>query len=120
MCSLDADLPNMRKGNYRNKYTDAIEFAVRSTANTNIVYWQGKLIACKEESPPHALDPETLETIGLWDFDSQLPSLTFTAHPKFDPVTRDMVCFGYEAKSEGTLDVCYYTVSPSGKMMEIV
>ncbi len=66
------------------------------------------------------MDPETLETIGLWDFDGQLPSLTFTAHPKFDPVTRDMVCFGYEAKGDGTQDVCYYTVSPNGKMKEIV
>jgi carotenoid cleavage dioxygenase-like enzyme len=84
------------------------------------VCWQGKLLACKEDSPPYALDPETLETIGLWDFDAQLPSLTFTAHPKFDPVTRDMVCFDYEAKAERTQDVCYYTMSPSGKMKEIV
>lgn len=97
-----------------------MEFQVRSTANTNIVYFQGKLLALKEDSPPYAMDPETLETIGLWDFDGQLPSVTFTAHPKFDPVTREMVCFGYEAKGDGTPDVCYWTVRPDGTFGETV
>ncbi|KAL1870664.1 Copper amine oxidase [Paecilomyces lecythidis] len=107
-------------GKYRNKYTDAVEFQVRSTANTNIVYWNGKLLALKEDSPPYAMDPETLETIGLWDFDGQLPSVTFTAHPKFDPITREMVCFGYEAKGDGTPDVCYYSIDKDGKFLETV
>ncbi|XPS68742.1 hypothetical protein M3J09_001028 [Ascochyta lentis] len=52
-------------GKYRNKYTDAVAFRVRSTANTNIVYFNGKLLACKEDSPPYAMDPKTLDTIGL-------------------------------------------------------
>jgi carotenoid cleavage dioxygenase-like enzyme len=82
-----------------------VAFQVRSTANTNTVYWHGKLLALKEDSPPYAMDPETLETIGLCDFEGQLPSLTFTAHPKFDPESREMVCFGYEAKGDGTPDV---------------
>jgi carotenoid cleavage dioxygenase-like enzyme len=108
------------EGKYRNKYTDAIAFQVRSTANTNIVYFKGMLLALKEDSPPYAMDPKTLETIGLWDFDGQLPSLTFTAHPKFDPLTREMVCFGYEAKGDGTQDVCYYSIDSEGNFVEIV
>ncbi len=79
-------------------------------ANTNIVHFNGQLLALKEDSaslmrwtrkPP--------ETKGLYDFDGQLPSLTFTAHPKFDPETREMICFGYEAKGEGSnpSDICY-------------
>ncbi|KAI9741075.1 MAG: hypothetical protein M1834_002788 [Cirrosporium novae-zelandiae] len=107
-------------GKYRNKFTDAVEFKVRSTANTNIAYFNGVLLAMKEDCPPYALNPETLETIGLWDFNKQLPSLTFTAHPKFDPFTKEMVCFGYEAKGDGTPDVCYYSVSPDGKFNETV
>jgi carotenoid cleavage dioxygenase len=106
-------------GKYRNKYTDAVEFEVRSTANTNIVYWHGKLLALKEDSPPYALDPETLETLGLFDFDGQLPCMTFTAHPKFDPKTREMVCFGYEAKGNGSPDICYYSFDKSGKLAEL-
>ncbi|KAL2831857.1 carotenoid oxygenase [Aspergillus pseudoustus] len=107
-------------GKYRNKYTDAVTFKVRSTANTNVFYFKGKLLACKEDSPPYALDPTTLETIGLYDFDGQLPSMTFTAHPKIGPVSRELVGFGYEAKGDGTPDVCYYSVSPDGKFTETV
>lgn len=78
------------------------------------------LLACKEDSLPYALDPQTLETIGLWDFDGQLESATFTAHPKFDPKTREMVCFGYEAKGDGTPDVCYYTFDSQAKLLQTV
>ncbi|KAK5056801.1 hypothetical protein LTR84_012333 [Exophiala bonariae] len=107
-------------GKYRNKYTDAVEFKVRTTANTNIVYFNGKLLACKEDAPPYAMDPDTLETLGLYDFEGQLPSLTFTAHPKLDPVTRELVCFGYEARGDGTPDICYFCVDATGKFTETV
>jgi carotenoid cleavage dioxygenase-like enzyme len=107
-------------GKYRNKYTDAIAFHIRSTANTNIVYFNGKLLACKEDGPPFAMNPDTLETIGVCDFDGQLESATFTAHPKFDPNTGEMVCFGYEAKGDGTPDVCYYTFDAHGKLLQTV
>lgn len=107
-------------GKYRNKFTDAVEFKIRSTANTNIVCFNGQLLALKEDSPPYAMDPITLETKGLYDFEGQLPSLTFTAHPKFDPATSEMVCFGYEARGDGTPDICYYNVTPDGKFTEVV
>ncbi|KAL4751358.1 hypothetical protein BDW72DRAFT_212814 [Aspergillus terricola var. indicus] len=107
-------------GKYRNRFTDAVELKVRSTANTNVVFFDGQLLALKEDSPPYALDPITLETRGLYDFEGQLPSLTFTAHPKFDPATGEMVCFGYEARGDGTPDVCYYNISPTGKFTEVV
>ncbi|KAJ5317838.1 Carotenoid oxygenase [Penicillium antarcticum] len=99
-------------GKYRNKFTDAVEFAVRSTANTNIVSFNSQLLALKEDSPPYAMDPETLETKGLYTFEGQLPSLTFTAHPKTDPATGELICFGYEAKGDGSPDICYYTIGP--------
>ncbi|KAH7357394.1 carotenoid oxygenase [Pyrenochaeta sp. MPI-SDFR-AT-0127] len=107
-------------GKYRNKFTDAVEFKIRSTANTNVLYFNGRLLACKEDSPPYSLDPETLETVGLEDFDGQLPCVTFTAHPKFDDRTKELVCFGYEAKGDGTPDVCYFSVDSSGKVTETV
>lgn len=107
-------------GKYRNKYTDAVELAVRTTANTNIFYFNKVLLAIKEDAPPYALDPATLDTIGLCDFDGQLPSLTFTAHPKLDPETGELVCFGYEAKGDGTPDVCYWNVDKGGKFTQVV
>ncbi|RAH64155.1 carotenoid oxygenase family protein [Aspergillus aculeatinus CBS 121060] len=107
-------------GKYRNKFTDAVEFQVRSTANTNVVHFNGQLLALKEDSPPYAMDPITLATKGLYDFEGQLPSVTFTAHPKVDPRTGEMVCFGYEARGDGTPDVCYYSISRDGRFTETV
>jgi carotenoid cleavage dioxygenase len=52
------------------------------------------LLALKEDSPPYALDPNTLETLGLYTFGGQLKSRTFSAHPKFDPDTGEMIVFG--------------------------
>ncbi|CAN9322844.1 unnamed protein product [Alternaria alternata] len=105
-------------GRYRNKFTDAVEFKVRSTANTNVFYFNGQLLACKEDSPPYALDPETLETLRLEDFDGQLPSLTFTAHPKLDG--SELLGFGYEAKGDGTPDICYFSIDSTGTFTETV
>lgn len=107
-------------GKYRNKFTDAVEFKVRSTANTNVLYFNGRLLACKEDSPPYSIDPDTLETIGLEDFKGQLPCVTFTAHPKFDEKTKELLCFGYEAKGDGTPDVCYFSIDSTEKFAETV
>ncbi|TLS29311.1 hypothetical protein PpBr36_00007 [Pyricularia pennisetigena] len=109
-----------KKGKYRNKYTDAVEFKVRSTANTNVLYFNGRLLACKEDSPPYSMNPDTLETTGLDTFDGQLPSLTFTAHPKLDVHTKELICFGYEARGDGTPDVCYFTFDKTGAIVETV
>lgn len=66
------------------------------------------------------MDPETLETIGLEDFGGQLPSLTFTAHPKYDGDNEEFVCFGYEARGDGTPDVCYFVFDAQGKITQTV
>ncbi|KAI5919538.1 carotenoid oxygenase [Camillea tinctor] len=109
-------------GKYRNKYTDLVEFKIRSTANTNISYYPPKktLLAMKEDSPPYMMDPTTLETLGLCDFDGQLPCTTFTAHPKTDPDSGEIIAFGYEAKGDGTPDVCYYSIDSDGTFNQVV
>ena len=66
------------------------------------------------------MDPISLETLGLYDFEGQLPSVTFTAHPKMDPKTGEFVCFGYEAKGDGTPDVCYFAFDTQGRCTETV
>lgn len=85
-------------GKYRNPYTDneAVKGVIRTAANTNIFFWRGMLLATKEDGPPFAMDPKTLATIGRYDFEGQVLSPTFTAHPKLDPNTGEMVCYGYE------------------------
>ena len=65
-----------------------------NTANTNIVWHAGRLLALWEGGPPHALDPRTLETFGPHHFDGKLVG-PMTAHPKLDPETGEMLFFGY-------------------------
>jgi len=64
------------------------------TANTNIVVHAGKLLALVEAALPTQMAPGTLDTIGLYDFGGKL-SGPMTAHPKMDPVTGEMLFFGY-------------------------
>jgi carotenoid cleavage dioxygenase len=67
---------------------------IKATANTNIVYHAGKLLALVESSLPTALTPCTLETLGAYDFGGKLMG-SMTAHPKLDPETGEMLFFGY-------------------------
>lgn len=106
-------------GAYRNPLTDdeSVQGEVRGTANTNVLVHAGKLFALKEDSPPVIMDPETLETLDpTYDFDGAMTSQTFSAHPKIDPRTGEMLSFGYAAKGLCTRDMVYYTISPEGKI----
>ncbi|KAF2710973.1 9-cis-epoxycarotenoid dioxygenase-like protein [Pleomassaria siparia CBS 279.74] len=110
-------------GKYRNPYTDneSVKGIIRTASNTNIVFWRGVLLAMKEDGPPFAMDPVTLETIGRYDFDGQVQSPTFTAHPKFDPETGEMVCYGYQAGGDGhdaSCDIVVYTIDRDGRKTE--
>jgi len=105
---------------YRNIHTDdpSVKGLSRSTANTHIINHKHMLLALKEDSPPCAMDLHTLETIDpVYTFDGQLQSKTFTAHPKVDSETGDMIAFGYEAKGFGTDDVNVFQITPQGKMV---
>lgn len=110
-------------GRYRNPYTDneSVRGVIRTVSNTNITFWRGMLLASKEDGPPFAMDPATLETIGRYDFEGQVTAPTFTAHPKFDPDTGEMVCFAYEAGTDGAdcdADVVSWTIDADGRKTE--
>jgi carotenoid cleavage dioxygenase len=105
---------------YRNPSTDDPSTAglSRSTANTHIINHRNVLLALKEDSPPAALDLLTLETLDpVYTFDGQLPSQTFTAHPKIDSETGNMVAFGYEANGHGSDDVTFFEFTPGGQLV---
>lgn len=105
---------------YRNPYMNdpSVEGLSRSTANTHIMNHKNYLLALKEDSPPAALDLLTLETVvPTYTFDDQLPSKTFTAHPKIDSQTGNLVAFGYEAKGHGSDDVSVFEITPQGKIV---
>ncbi len=105
-------------GEYRNPFTDdpSIKGMIRGTANTNVVVHHGKLLALKEDSPPLEMCPKTLDTIGNYDFGGKMTSNAFTAHPKVDPKTGQMLAFGYSAKGVGTHDMVYYEINSGGEI----
>ncbi|PZU11082.1 carotenoid oxygenase family protein [Sphingomonas sp.] len=105
-------------GAYRNPLTDdeSVEGVYRGTANTNVVVHAGVLLALKEDSPPVAMDPVSLKTIGNWDFHGTMKSPTFTAHPKIDTRTGELLAFGYAARGLLTRDMVYYVIGPDGRV----
>ncbi|MBX2864318.1 MAG: carotenoid oxygenase family protein [Leptolyngbyaceae cyanobacterium MAG.088] len=65
---------------------NAFDIRLKNIANTNVIYWGGKLLALWEAAEPHQLDPITLETLGLDYLDGVLkPGEAFSAHPRIDP-----------------------------------
>jgi len=103
-------------GAYRNFFTDdpAVAGVDDGNANTALVWHGGKLLALKEAARPYELDPLTLETRGIYDFHGQLQSRTFTAHPKIDPDTGEMIAFGYNTSGRPDEDVLLFDISPAG------
>ncbi|HUN25494.1 MAG TPA: carotenoid oxygenase family protein [Steroidobacteraceae bacterium] len=103
-------------GIYRNRSADdpSVRSLSSTVANTTPVVHAGRLFATKEDARPYEIDPHTLETRGEWDFYGKFASLTCTAHPKIDPVTGEMICFGYEATGEASRDVFVYFIDRSG------
>jgi len=106
-------------GKYRNKWTDdpSVAGMNRNLANTNVLIHAGVLLALREDSPPVAMDPVTLATIGNWDFFGTLPGKTCSAHCKIDPLTGNLVGFGFGAKGDFTRDTVYFEVGPEGRVI---
>ena len=106
-------------GAYRNPLTDdeSVKGQYRSTANTNAFVFAGKLWAMKEDSPSLVMEPDTMETIGFEKFGGKMTGQTFTAHPKIDPETGNMVAIGYAASGLCTDDVCLYEINPEGELV---
>lgn len=109
-------------GAYRNPLTDdeSVKGKIRSTANTNAWIFAGKLWAMKEDSPSLLMDPVTMESFGFEKFGGKMTGETFTAHPKIDPKTGNMVAIGYAASGLCTDDVTYYEINPQGELIREV
>jgi carotenoid cleavage dioxygenase-like enzyme len=105
-------------GVYRNHYTDDPSVAAidRSAANTHIYWHGGHMLVYKEDSLPYEIDPYTLETLrGRFDYEGQYTATTMSAHPKIDPVSGDLICYGYQAKGDLTDDVAVYVFGADGR-----
>ncbi len=88
----------------------------KNTANTALVWHAGQMLALWEGGAPHAVKVPELETSGEYTYNGKLAS-AFTAHPKVDPVTGEMMFFGY---SFAPPYLKYSVVSPAGKLLRTI
>jgi carotenoid cleavage dioxygenase len=88
----------------------------KNTANTALVWHGGQMLALWEGGAPHAIKVPELETINEYTYDGKLVS-AFTAHPKIDPVTGEMMFFGYSFMRPY---LQYSIVSAAGELLRTV
>ena len=98
------------------------DFKIKNIANTNVIYWGGKLLALWEAAEPHQLDPQTLETLGKEYFDGVLSTgEAFSAHPRFDPSCNQdggapcLVNFSIKPGLSTTITI--FELNPEGKVV---
>ena len=109
-------------GVYRNHFTDdpSVANVDRGAANTHIYWHGGKMFVLKEDSLPYHIDPFSLETLGRWDFNGKWTATSMSAHPKIDPLTGEMIAYGYQAKGDLSDDIAVYTINPQGHIVKEV
>lgn len=76
-------------------------FADEGAANTNVIWHAERLLALEEGHLPIELDRATLATRGAQNLGGDLRG-PFTAHPKVDPITGELVFFGFSVDGELT------------------
>jgi all-trans-8'-apo-beta-carotenal 15,15'-oxygenase len=89
---------------------------VKNSANTSVLALPDRLLALWEGGKPHALDLDTLETIGTDDLDCHLLPFVYSAHPKIDPISGQIYNFGISAGIQTKLNL--YCSDRCGKIIK--
>src|SRR5271155_2590614 len=87
---------------------------MKNAANTNIIGYANRVLALWEAGLPHELQPETLETVGFFDFGGKMNG-PVTAHPKFDARNGDLLFFGYQVMPPY---LTWYRADRNGRLLE--
>ncbi|MEB3232486.1 MAG: carotenoid oxygenase family protein [Leptolyngbyaceae bacterium] len=95
---------------------------LKNVANTQVIYWGGKLLALWEGAKPYRLNPHTLETIGIDTLDGILQSGTpLAAHPWIDPacvVDNGAPCLVNFSVEQGlSSKITIYELNPQGTVL---
>jgi carotenoid cleavage dioxygenase-like enzyme len=89
----------------------------KNAANTAVAFHANKLLALWEGGNPTEVRVPDLSTIGETDFDGKLMH-PFTAHPKVDAHTGEMITFGYNMMGP---DFCHVSVvNKEGELVKTV
>jgi all-trans-8'-apo-beta-carotenal 15,15'-oxygenase len=103
-------------------FNNIFDLKLKNIANTNVIYWGGKLLALWEAAEPYRLQPDTLETIGIDYLDGILqPGESFAAHPWIDPscvMDDGQPCLVNFAISPGlSSKITIFELNPDGKLL---
>jgi carotenoid cleavage dioxygenase len=85
------------------------------SSNTNVLAHAGRILAMTEGCMPYELTPE-LDTIGRTDFGGPLAA-GFTAHPKVDPATGELLGFSYGFAEPW---IRYHVIGADGRLVRTV
>ncbi len=99
------------------------DLKLKNIANTNVIYWGGKLLALWEAAEPYGLDPSTLETIGIDYLDGILePGDSFAAHPWVDPHSKfnngEPSLVNFSVKPGLSTKISTYELDEKGKLLQ--
>jgi len=87
----------------------------QGSGSVNVIGHGNRILALPEVGLPWELD-EDLNTVGQHDFDGALRS-NMTAHPKIDPVSGELVFFGYDF---GPVSLRYHVADRAGNLTRTV
>ncbi len=87
---------------------NALDLKFKNIANTHVVKLGDEILALWEAAGPHAMDPDSLDTIGLTTLKGVLkPNEAFSAHPKTDlnsnASSELLVTFGVQTGPKSTI-----------------
>ncbi len=88
----------------------------KNVANTSVLALPDRLLALWEGGWPHALDLETLATLGPVNLEGLKPSQPFSAHPKQDPHTQTIYNFGVVVGRTASLQIT--ASNPQGQIVK--
>jgi all-trans-8'-apo-beta-carotenal 15,15'-oxygenase len=107
-------------GNYgmlpTGKIWERVGKSVKNAANTSVLALPDRLLALWEGGLPHALDLESLATIGTDNLELEQIPLVYSAHPKVDPVSGYIYNFGISIGIQCKLNL--YQSDRSGKVIK--
>ena len=87
-----------------------------NAANTSVLALPDRLLALWEGGAPHALDLDSLETIGTDNLEFNSGSLVYSAHPKVDPISGHIYNFGISLGASAKLNL--YQSDRRGKIIK--
>jgi all-trans-8'-apo-beta-carotenal 15,15'-oxygenase len=87
-----------------------------NAANTSVLALPDRLLALWEGGAPHALDLDSLETIGIDNLALDSARLVYSAHPKVDPTSGHIYNFGISLGGQPKLNL--YQSDRSGNIIK--